>query len=185
MASHSLDQVMIQAMARWHSPMLSHYAGLAPLRAITQEFKRRRSDRPLEPYRAGGSVGQVKASKALCDRLDSMCAQLQDIKTNEEKLEARVHALQTAATPKAYVINEVSGRWHRCRDDNLEGSPSHWSSMCGWKYAGSHFARARITPEGLHSSKLCEKCLPYDKAEARLKEAAQAPSGGSSGSECS
>jgi hypothetical protein len=41
LASHGLDQVKIQALARWKSPMLSHYAGLAPLRAFTSDFRKR------------------------------------------------------------------------------------------------------------------------------------------------
>ena len=35
LAAHGLDGTAIQAMARWHSPMLSYYAGLAPLSSIT------------------------------------------------------------------------------------------------------------------------------------------------------
>ena len=41
LAAHGLDQVQIQALARWHSPMLGHYAGLAPLLSITSEYNRR------------------------------------------------------------------------------------------------------------------------------------------------
>ena len=90
--------------------MLSHYAGLAPLRAITQEFKRRSVNHPEDTDRPAPTERPAKTSRALCARLDNMCAQLRDIKISEERLEARVQALQTAATPKAYVINEDSGR---------------------------------------------------------------------------
>jgi hypothetical protein len=41
LASHGLDQVKIQALARWKLLMLSHYAGLAPLLAITADFRKR------------------------------------------------------------------------------------------------------------------------------------------------
>ena len=114
-----------------------------------------------------------------------MGAELRDIKENEERLEASIQSLRQAAAPKAYFINEDSGRWHKRRDDNLDGLPALWSAVCGCKCAKANFARARMTPEGLHSSKHSGRCLSYDKTEVRLKEAAQAASRGSLGSECS
>ena len=149
--------------------MLGHYAGLAPLRAITEEFKRRTLG--AEQHSGSARNAATMQSPALRKQLDAMSKQLDDIKANEERLEITLAALQKVTTPKAFVVNCDSGRWHRCRDDALDGPPSLWAAICGWKYANAKFTRARVFPDDVRSALLCERCLPFEKADARLNEA--------------
>ena len=63
---------MIQAMARWHSPMLGHYAGQAPLRAITSEFRRRQTG---SANHSSDTARNNQQSVALTRRLEAMDTQ--------------------------------------------------------------------------------------------------------------
>ena len=64
LSSFGLSETKIEAMARWRSPMLLHYARQAPLRAITEEYKQRTLEKYHE-YVARRSTTGTKLHKAL------------------------------------------------------------------------------------------------------------------------
>ena len=104
-------------MARWHSPMLSHYAGLAPLRAITSEFRKRLPT-------AWGAVGHAPVGQSdISEQLRAMTATLASLVEEEQRLEVTVAKLQGSLRPTPYVVNTASSRWHLDHEANFAYMP--------------------------------------------------------------
>ena len=149
-------------MARWHSPMLAHYAGLAPLKAITSEFLKR-----IPRRNADGPAPSAKSDIAA--QLAAMTSTLAALVDKERRLESAVNKLQFSVRSTPYIVNS-NGRWHLEHDENLRDSPLTWRSACGWKYGLSSYSREAALPGTITSRSLCEKCLPVLKADLQLSE---------------
>ena len=138
-------------MARWASPMLAHYARLAPLESITTEFRRRS---PLGP-----SLEMVSSLSRLTGLLDQQAAYVESHARQLEELEK-------AVAPKPYVCNNASNKWHVALVDDANTMPSLWKACCGWKFGSTTFARAVALPANVLAADLCSACCPLEKAEA-------------------
>jgi len=183
-ASHGLDQVKIQALARWKSPMLAHYAGLAPLRAITTEFRKRAG------ISEGGSGPAVCSSSSSMTPVDTsrIFEQLITMKKRIDELVAREDSLKvdcavsTGVAATRYVCNTASHRWHVPRSGQQEMIPLLWTSRCGWAYGQTSYELRSDLPNDTPSEHICERCLPDDKAAARIHESVEVPSSSCSSS---
>ena len=113
LASHGLDQVKIQALARWHSPMLGYYAGLGPLKAITAEFRSRASSasssRPRHAPVALSSA-PLDGDNSILLQLAAMSGRIDALLRREQQLEAELSATPTRPVAPAFVVNLDSGR---------------------------------------------------------------------------
>ena len=77
-----LDSVRIEGLARWHSPMLLHYAKLAPLRTLTQEYRRKAQEADIlqgTHHLEGRLAALEKILARVTDRLDNAEADELDI----------------------------------------------------------------------------------------------------------
>ena len=148
--------------------MLAHYAGLAPLKAITSEFLKR-----IPRRNPDGSTPSVKSD--IAEQLVAMTSTLAALVDKERLLESAVNKLQFSMRPTPYIVN-ANGRWHLEHDENLRDSPLTWRSACGWKCGLSSYSREASLSRTVTSRSLCEKCLPVLKADLQLSEARPARS---------
>ena len=154
-----LDSARIEAMARWNSPMLLHYARTAPLRAITSEFRCRA---------ASSSSSNTTVEPSLISNLQTA---ISDLKTRldavleaDARWEQRLSILESANAPTQFVQNCTSGVWHKTMEHGT-GIPS--ATVCGWCYVGSVVTVIASLPADVDHKLVCGKCLP--KTRTRLR----------------
>ena len=161
LAATGLDSVKIQALARWRSPMVAHYAGLAPLKAVTEDFKDKASA-------SGPSVRNNH--NALLKQLESMANNIEALLLREAALEMAIDDLKTTST-LTYIMNAVSLKWHLASPSTDGTSSATWKSPCGWHYGVGSYTTACRIPDAVCSNMLCERCLPELRSHRRLGEA--------------
>jgi hypothetical protein len=184
LASHGLDQVKIQALARWKSPMLAHYAGLAPLLSITTDFRKRAGISDGGP----GSVAMAPSpsmnfgdSSRILEQLVTMKRRLDELVSREAALAVDV-AISSGAPASSYVCNTASHRWHVPRSGQEGMVPMFWTSRCGWAFGQTPYELRSDLPIDTPSEHICERCLPDDKAAARIHESVDVPASSCSSS---
>ena len=191
LAAHGLDQVQIQALARWHSPMLGHYAGLAPLLSITSEYNRRlpcsteygSTDTASSSKRAKQyCTVQPGAVQAIIAQLASMAGKIDQLIAKERSLELADETRDERTSSDKYILNIDSARWHIAAESSGL-APHTFKAACGWKYGCANHHIAKQLPASAKGKILCERCMPIKKSEAQLREASAADcSSASSGS---
>ena len=88
----------------------------------------------------------------------------------------------SGVTATRYVCNTASHRWHVPRSGQEEMVPLLWTSRCGWAYGQTAYELRSDLPIDTPSAHICERCLPDDKAAARIHEAVEVPSSSCSSS---
>ena len=168
-----LDSLKVECLARWHSPMLAHYARLAPLRTLTDEYRLR--------------------AQAVDDRNNShlVSSKLAALELALERLGERLEDVANSSAPSVravtyakdlFVLNTRSNVWHLSIThyvQNLSGT-----TVCGWTYT-EHSAdiKAVELPHKLGYS-YCERCLPKRRhlTEKQARRSALSSSSSSSSS---
>eukprot|EP00959_Pyramimonas_sp_CCMP1952_P075750 1583374-Pyramimonas_sp.AAC.1 len=134
-------------MARWHSPMLLHYAKEAPLNKITKDFVEKKS-----------LLHANEALQTLRVRLDELAAkekQYTSSATNEAIaiLESKINEVDTktaaalerdinnlkngicAPATGAVIENDATGSGHAAAIEGLHITPGPWRTKCGWRFS--------------------------------------------------
>ena len=135
-------------MARWSSPVVTHYTRLAPSKAITDDFRRAltrgREEEPLHR-----DIRVKKLRKALDKHIG-------EVQNEVQQLEDALKALELRMEPKKYVINLDTNRTHRVLT-TVDEAGLYASTVCGYKYATR---RAKLTNEPPTKKKeTCGTCL--------------------------
>jgi len=164
--------------------MLAHYAGLAPLRAITTEFRKRAglSEGKAGPMLCPSSTSMTHGDTSrIIEQLNTMKKRIDELVAREVSLTADC-AVSSGVSATRYVCNTASHRWHVPRSGQEEMVPLLWTSRCGWAYGQTAYELRSDLPIDTPSAHICERCLPDDKAAARIHESVEVPSSSCSSS---
>ena len=146
--------------------MLLHYAKLAPIRDIANQYRSKKLRRvshtlsqhetPAPPQADRLAMVMLKLTDRL-DKVDELGSAISD----------RLTTVELNAEPPRYVENSDSGKWH-ATTMHCNGAPaSSWRSYCGWAYYNTaHCTHHKLSP-GLSSKAICGRCLPAEFAIAR------------------
>ena len=153
-----LDSARIEGLARWSSPMLLHYAKLAPLRTLTQEYRRKAHEADVlnSTHQLEGRIAALEATLAkLTVRLDNEdTADVVDSSMN--------HGLDI------YVKNFDSNKWHLSVVHEVANSTG--ITECKWRYTRHNSFTSDAEPTGPGVA-VCNRCLPRLAAKARGRAA--------------
>jgi hypothetical protein len=150
--------------------MVSHYAGLAPLKAVTEDFKDKSTS---------AASSSICCQSALQRQLESTATNIEALLLREAALELAIDDMRAENTC-SYIMNSCSQKWHLASQTTSGTSSSTWKSPCGWHYGVSSFSTARQIPDTATSSMLCERCLPELRSQRRLYEAEEQDTASSS-----
>ena len=151
-----LEIVKIQMLARWRSPIVTHYTRLAPLKTITADFRRAVLDKAAGSTEAKGKgvVDHRKIQKVLNQAM---------LKVSEEiaRLDQAVEELKKSTEPPLYVKHLITKSEHRVLT-TVEDMGTDAVAVCGFAYARRSFRLLRQQPT---IKKLtCGSCMPELKA---------------------
>jgi hypothetical protein len=138
-------------------------------------------------------VGTSSSSTTLSPTVNSgedsrILEQLASMKHRIDDMVSRESSLPTASSVSAgldvtqYVCNTASHRWHVPRSGQLDMIPLLWAARCGLAYGQSAFELSSTLPMEARSEHICERCLPDEKAAARIHETVEVPASSCSSS---
>jgi len=162
LAELGLDTAKIECLARWHSPMLLHYAKNAPLKAITSDYivRQQMADQGTMQSALKDDVSSLTlAVSKVSSQLASMIAKDREWAHKVDELEGRM-------SPAQFVRNESGGIWHRTFMHSVNLPASDLKSNCGWKYGYQYHTVSAHLPESLGKSHICGRCLPAERLVA-------------------
>ena len=160
LAGLGLDSLKVECLARWHSPMLAHYARLAPLRTLTDEYKLRAQ-----------AVDASNNSNLISKKLEAL----------ERVVESLKARLDADATPKIetfqpmsdlFVHNTRSNVWHLAA--TFDPRRSTGTCVCGWSFSEHASDIREHTLPHKEGYAYCERCLPKRRHLAKRKPLASA-----------
>ena len=160
LSSRGVNPFKIQAMGRWRSPLVIHYAGAAMATNIAADL--------------GAGSGPAQASAA------------SEFATFASIIESRIAALET---PDPVLLRPPTARGHRGEGSFVTNSDTHvvhWSevskggchtaqkSLCGWFYLARRYTRSDTLPVGTNWKKVCDRCLPDERSALKLADCEEA-----------
>ena len=157
LAGLGLDSVRIECLARWHSPMLAHYARLAPLRTLTQEYKAKAL---AADSRDGTNLITERLAK-LQLVVDGLVSRLDREELVDETSESHLQA-------DTFVLNCVSDIWHlSAAHDSMTDKGK---TICKWEYSRHNSIQSSAEPFASLEHTFCNRCLPRLAIGSRSKE---------------
>ena len=166
-----LDSVRIECLARWHSPMLAHYARLAPLKTLTAEYKSKARDADLR----NGTDELADRLSALQLVVDNLVRRLDE---EQEKLDD-----DDGSRKGLYVLNCLSNIWHL--SSQHDSSTHAGKTICRWNYTLHNSTAVKDEPFASRDSSFCNRCLPRLSMEAGRVTSRNVASSSDSSSESS
>ena len=149
-----IEIMKVQMLARWASPVVTHYTRLAPLRAITSDFKRSLQDRAGKSKKDKDKVTMARTMKKLSDQLSQYTAELEDLKKQIKILDKRPLA-------KSYTVNPRTKVTHRILT-TYEDAGIDAKTICKWPYIRAGGSLTAEAPTSRCTT--CDTCLPQLKA---------------------
>ena len=93
-------------MARWSSPVVTHYTRLAPLKAITSDFRK-------ALVKKEGDKAKDQAKLAMERSVNKLTAQLTLYQNELDEIRALLKKLEKCGNIKKFVTNRATGIRHR------------------------------------------------------------------------
>eukprot|EP00971_Amphidinium_carterae_P349352 6490973-Amphidinium_carterae.1 len=154
LAQHGVELLKIELLGRWRSPLVTHYAGLAPLADLAADLNRRKLGHHLREV-----VEQVSSNMSLLQTRMASWEDKAQLWLDRERLSRQEFQaeLLSKLMPKL-VLNTGSGVLHKTesrRDDH----PQDWKTVCGWRY-GTTGHQWMSSSEDASSFAKCERCFP-------------------------
>ena len=147
LAGLGLDSVRIECLARWHSPMLAHYARLAPLKTLTSEYKAK-----AKVADANNGTNQLAERLASLQKVvDALVSRL-DAEDNEKLDEMELNSAGL------FVLNCRSNIWHLSAQH--DGEAITGQTVCRWKYSSHNANLVDVEPFPSADTTFCNRCLP-------------------------
>jgi hypothetical protein len=158
LAAMGIQVAVIMLLARWSSNVVLRYIKDSPLKALTSEYIARGSFTKPRSEAASENMGLVPAS---------VLTQIKALAESHEKQSQEVALLaasvrDSSSMMKPYVVNLTTGVWHKS-NSNIEAPPLSWRSNCGWRFAMLPFSRANHLPEDVSWSRICNRCLRFER----------------------
>ena len=160
----NLELFKVQLLARWGSPVILHYARLAPLQGLTAQIKDLNSVGSL-----GKIVSQLRSKvKAIRDAVPAMDEYTQQLVELEVKMANLIESKVSAKPPELPVVrNEKTGCHHHIID--TDGPPATWITKCKFEFAFVPHVRLAAPPDDWRL--LCGICFRGLRAHFKLMEA--------------
>ena len=149
-----IEVMKVQMLARWASPVVTHYTRLAPLKAITSDFRKSFQIREEKGKKDKDKVSMTKSIKKLAEQLKVYTAELDDLRKQIKLLDKRPLA-------KSYTINPRSGITHRILT-SYEDAGIDARTFCKWPYIRQGGVLTADPPTARQTT--CDTCLPALKA---------------------
>ena len=138
LSSLGIELLKIQMLARWASPIITHYTRLAPLRSITNGFKRAiLNTAPRHDKKAIKDDTKAAAKPKGCDIkkvLGVMKTELQKYEAEIREPNILIQRTRHELGPRTYVTNMKTQVVHRI-GTTIEEAGLHARTLCGWRYA--------------------------------------------------
>ena len=149
-----IEVLKVQMMARWSSPVVTHYTRLAPLKATTSDFRKALAKKEGDKAKGQAKLAMGRSVKKLTAQLKLYQSELDEIRTLLKKLDKRGHV-------KKLVTNHATGI-RRIILTYYDDARVLAKTVCKWKYLQ---AVCELTSEPPHVREdTCETCLRALKA---------------------
>ena len=149
-----IEVMKVQMMARWSSPVVTHYTRLAPPKAIASDSKKALEAKTADESASNNKLALGRSFKELTSQLKAYQEELADLKIIIKKLDHM-------SPDQPYVTNLRTKIRHRvltCHEDVGINA----KTFCKWTYiqGEGHLTREAPTVR----AETCETCLPGLKA---------------------
>ena len=162
MTSLGLGLLKITMIARWNCPMIVHYARLAPLTTIGDDFKHAHSKSKhiaSESRKQGTALKKVTAyTNKLSEHMEK---QMADVNEKMEKLKDLITTIDVRSRPKEYVRNKITKSVHTILISYAAGGYNA-ITCCKWPYAHAIWEEIKEPPSS--KREVCGDCMPGLKA---------------------
>ena len=178
-AALGLNMHKIGMLARWASPILLHYARVAPLKTLTDDFKKLYADKPMitrtqarsiedklkvlmdkPPTNKANTKDESKYDKKLNDLANKFGAIHDEL---QAKLDAEIKNVLAICGPRKYVKNKDTKVMHKVLS-TIEESGRDARAFCSFKYARAKTSmHADCDIAALPKSEMCGTCCPEAK----------------------
>ena len=171
-----IEVYKIAMLARWLCGVVTHYTRIAPLKTITDDFKRRHQCKSITPPMMDDLEKQLKVivTKTLKHGnphrklatheskikaiMDANAVKYDELKT---ELEEKIKQAEKRCAPRRFCVNRKTGCVHKVLSAFEEAGPDA-ITYCGWKYA--HASIKMVTEPTEDGKDVCPTCLPELKA---------------------
>ena len=158
LASRGVNPFKIQAMGRWRSPLVIHYAGEAMATGLVGDMRS-----------SSTTAAPMPGLTEFLARLDRRLSALEGppIPTSSVEVPAILDSpTSTDDVIDPIVVNRDTGVYHRARV--CPQAPPHLQrSQCGWAFSTRRYLRLATVPEGTVYTKICDRCLPVERSIAQ------------------
>ena len=147
LAAAGVELAKIEMLARWSSPMVLHYARLAPMKAISKDLVN------ISEHRAvADSVADIKC------KFEIISEKITAIEAARSSSEAGVPRRKKRRGP-GWIINCATSTVHQVSVGDDPGvHPLSWQASCGWRFGQELFAKLNRPPDE-SKDKVCKRCL--------------------------
>ena len=149
-----IEVLKVQMMARWSSPVVTHYTRLAPLKAITSDFRKAMEKKEGSKAQDRNTLAMERSVKKLTTQLLAYEAELNEMKGLLKKLEKN-------GVVKKFVTNRVTGIKHRILT-HYDDARIAAKTICKWKYLQGDCELTAEQPR--FRKETCETCMRALKA---------------------
>ena len=157
LTSLGLELLKITMLARWNCPLITHYARLAPLATLGEEFKRGTAREKDKLEDSGVKKLNLQAAKVK----KHMELQIESIKEEMAIMAETVKKVELRSQPKRYLRNRTTKVIHRILIPYAEAGAGALT-WCSWAYAHAKWEETHDPPT--RKAEVCSDCLPDLKA---------------------
>ena len=154
-----IEVFKIQLLARWSSPIVTHYTRLAPLKTLAKDFKHAAALKlgAETSARSKANEGQLKKMRAILTK--------EAKKWEEEfaKLNELIDKVKKEAGPPRYLLNTVTGAIHQILLHH-DWAGINARTFCGWEYARSKASVLPVKDHGHDRELICDTCMSEVRA---------------------
>ena len=144
-----LQVYKIQLLARWASPLITHYARLAPLKTLSTEMKSALAKQSKRDSSERMKETMKKVKKSVDEHIVK-------VKAEVERLESMIREAEAKRNPTKYLKNRVTGISHLILS-SVEEVGSEAITHCGWTYA--HKKVEVLTTAPKFKQHACDTCV--------------------------
>ena len=156
LSARGLDPARIQAMGRWRSPLVLHYATEALSTGLASLVERQR---PTVSTSADAAT-EMAALRRLLTQLEKRVATVEALEP--ARAAAAAAAADASRPPPELVQNTDSKSLHR------PSARRATHTYCGWWWQAREHRRLDAVPEDLFWKRICAYCLPAEREIARV-----------------
>ena len=121
-----IEVTKVQMMARWSSTVVTHYTRMAPLRAITSDFRKTLIQRQ-------GDTKTTKERLAMTRPIKKLALQFTNYQAELDEMRDLIRRPEMRGPVRKYVVNTEPNIWHRILTYHEDASLDA-KTVCTWKY---------------------------------------------------